>query len=82
MIEFPLTCTRCQCDLTDESLLGIEVWGQYDGVSYWQCRNCKHTWCRFCDSVEGGEHLDSCTIAKWGTGRVTDRPVRRTYERR
>ena len=28
-------------------LIGIEVMGGYDGISYWQCPFCKATWDRF-----------------------------------
>ena len=28
-------------------LLGIEVRGKYNGVSYWQCPSCKATWDRW-----------------------------------
>ena len=40
-------------------LLGIEIMGGYDGVSYWQCPFCKTTWDRF----TGEEHsLGSATL--------------------
>jgi hypothetical protein len=29
------------------AIIGIEDPYQYDGVSYWQCLKCKHTWDRF-----------------------------------
>ena len=28
-------------------LIGIEIQGEYDGISYWQCPFCKTTWDRF-----------------------------------
>ena len=28
-------------------LVGIEVRGKYDGVSYWECPDCKKRWDRF-----------------------------------
>lgn len=31
------------------NLVGIEVRGKYDGVSYWQCPECKSTWDRWTD---------------------------------
>ena len=34
-------------------LVGIEIQGKYDGVSYWQCPICKTTWDRWT-----GEEVD------------------------
>lgn len=34
------------------NLLGIEIQGGYDGISYWQCPYCKTMWDRF----TGKEH--------------------------
>lgn len=28
-------------------LIGIEIRGQYDGISQWLCPDCKYTWDRF-----------------------------------
>ena len=28
-------------------LIGVEVPGKYDGVLYWKCPDCNHTWDRF-----------------------------------
>ena len=28
-------------------VLGVEIQGMYDGISYWQCPDCKTTWSRF-----------------------------------
>ena len=28
-------------------LIGIEIQGEYDGISYWQCPDCKTYWSRF-----------------------------------
>jgi hypothetical protein len=28
-------------------LIGVQVWGGYDGISFWQCPDCKTEWDRF-----------------------------------
>jgi hypothetical protein len=44
------TCPRCHTNLTGDRghsrVLGIEVWGVYDGVLYWQCPDCEWSWPR------------------------------------
>ena len=30
-----------------KDVIGIEIQGQYDGVSYWECQKCKTTFDRF-----------------------------------
>lgn len=39
---------RCPQGCGDE-IIGIEVWGLYDGVLYWQCTGCGSKWHRFPD---------------------------------
>lgn len=37
---------RCpSCETTE--IIGVEIWGQYDGVLYWECPACSHRWHRF-----------------------------------
>lgn len=33
-------------------LTGVEIRGRYDGVSYWECPNCKTSWNRFTGEKE------------------------------
>lgn len=33
-------------------LIGVEILGKYDGVSYWQCPDCKATWNRWTGKLE------------------------------
>ena len=33
-------------------LIGVEISGNYDGVSYWQCPDCGTTWNRFTNKEE------------------------------
>lgn len=32
-------------------LIGIEDWKKYDGVSYWECPDCKTIWNRFTNKI-------------------------------
>lgn len=47
-------CPHCDFPLRYEvdgkvysKMMGIEIQGGYDGVSYWACPNCKVVWDRF-----------------------------------
>jgi Zn ribbon nucleic-acid-binding protein len=37
---------RCPSCKTDD-IIGVEVWGKYDGVLYWECLGCGHRWHRW-----------------------------------
>ena len=41
-----ITCPAC-ANKQQDAILGIEVRGVYDGVLYWQCMACGHTFHRF-----------------------------------
>jgi hypothetical protein len=41
--EDDLRCPRCEC----VHILGVEVRGKYDGILYWECPDCEHTWHRW-----------------------------------
>ena len=56
-------CKFCHADLSYEvdgkkysKLIGVEIRGEYDGVSYWHCPVCTVYWSRFtgdkCDFTE------------------------------
>jgi len=58
-MEFGGSCPHCQADLTYEvdgkkysSLIGLEIQGGYDGISYWACPKCKVVWDRFTGKKE------------------------------
>ena len=36
-----------QCPVCKIHLIGIEIQGGYDGISYWDCPNCGRRWDRF-----------------------------------
>lgn len=36
-------CPACKTD----HIIGVEVWGRYDGVLYWECLACTHRWHRW-----------------------------------
>lgn len=38
-------CPKCQA--TGDQVAGVELWGIYDGILYWQCLPHGHRWHRF-----------------------------------
>lgn len=44
------TCPHCQCSLIGKDgyqrAIGIQIWGVYDGVLYWECPDCGWAWPR------------------------------------
>jgi len=49
-------CPCCKALWRDEegfgvNIMGIEIRGKYDGVSYWKCTSCNTYWDRFTERV-------------------------------
>ncbi|QWF78741.1 hypothetical protein [Amycolatopsis sp. CA-230715] len=49
LTEDDVRCPSC----SSVHFLGVEIFGVYDGVLYWECGGCGHRWHRF----PAGHHL-------------------------
>lgn len=36
-----------QCGEQQSRIYGVEIWGAYDGVLFWECPTCGHRWHRW-----------------------------------
>lgn len=43
-------CANCAAQLTNPDgssrVVGVEIWGAYDGILFWTCPDCGHGWPR------------------------------------
>lgn len=44
----PLRCPHCQSKHPNH-VIGVQLYGAYDGVLYWQCAECRKAWHRWPD---------------------------------
>jgi hypothetical protein len=64
-------CPECKAEWKGDksALVGIEIRGEYDGVSYWECRNCNTAWRRNFPKFDESEMTevvkDIARLASW-----------------